>query len=265
MASTRTTWRGVTVDERTAAQLAAAARDVGPDIYVTPTQGSYRPGSRYSADTHRGAGAVDLSVAGLTHAQELRLIAALDAVGMVAWVRPAITGLWQRHIHALSIPRQWRAPHPSMWLERDELHPSAWRQITAALDGRDGMALNGPDPHAAMRTWRTWEQYTAGAPLADTPTGPTAGTGTTTTAKDLSMADISTLLARLDAQDRELAAIKAIVTENQTRMGWQTKTATLAEQIDHVRAIAAENQTRIGVGKDQPSIAARLEQIAAER
>ena len=171
MTSNKTWWRGVETDTRTADQLTEAARIVGPDIQLTPTQGSWRPTSKYSASTHSGAGAVDLSVIGLDRAQEERLIIALNAVGIVAWIREAIAGLWPRHCHLLSIPAGWQAPSLTKWLERGELHPTAWDQITAARNGRDGLASNGPDPHAHLRTWRTWEQYD--------PTAPTPGQGTT--------------------------------------------------------------------------------------
>lgn len=147
----RTTWRGVTLDTRTAAQCAELAAIIGDDILVTPTQGSYRPHTRYSAGTHSGGGAVDISVAGLTAAQERRLIIAEDKVGLCGWIRPAISGLWVRHNHVLSIPAGFKGP--------GVLDPSAWDQITACRRGLDGLASAGPDPHKTLRTWTTWETY----------------------------------------------------------------------------------------------------------
>lgn len=149
---TRTaTWRGVTLDPRTAAQCAELAAIIGDDITVTPTQGSYRPRTRYSAGTHCGGGAVDISVRPLTAAQERRLVIAADAVGMCGWIRPAIPDLWVRHFHALSIPPNLKGP--------GVLDPSAWAQILAARRGLDGLASAGPDPHRSLRTWTTWETY----------------------------------------------------------------------------------------------------------
>lgn len=178
----RTTWRGVTLDTRTAAQCAELAAIIGDDITVTPTQGSYRPRTRYSAGTHCGGGAVDISVRPLTAAQEKRLVIAADAVGMCGWIRPAIPDLWVRHFHALSIPPNLKGP--------GVLDPSAWDQILAARRGLDGLASAGPDPHRSLRTWTTWETY-----RKDT----------------LTMADITKIMARLDR-------IEAIATANQKRI-----------------------------------------------
>ena len=150
---TRTTWRGPVFDARTAHFLAALAPRV--DVWVQPTQGSFRPTTRYSADTHAGAGAFDLSVTGYSRAQEARVVAVAREMGAATWVRPMIVGLWPRHIHGIMIP-------PSGSRTNDgNLSPGAWNQVRAYYAGRDGLASNGPDPHPRPSIIRTYEQWLA--------------------------------------------------------------------------------------------------------
>jgi hypothetical protein len=52
---TRTTWRGVTVDERTAHMLDHVAAHTPDDLVVTPTQGCYTTATSASAGTPSAA------------------------------------------------------------------------------------------------------------------------------------------------------------------------------------------------------------------
>lgn len=134
-------WRWKRFTPRMRDRLVEAERIA--EVRLTPTQGSFSNAVSASAGTHARE-AVDLSVRGMTRAQERDVIIALDRVGIVAWVRTA-PPFAARHIHGL--PRG------------GDLSPSAQRQIDSADRGQDGLAGNGPDPHAAIRTRTTWEAY----------------------------------------------------------------------------------------------------------
>lgn len=119
-------WRGRTnVDALTIACIEAAERIGGHEFHVT--QGSYQNSVAASAGTHDRGGAVDLRWCG--HDACIR---ALRLAGMAAWHRTPSQGPWPHHVHAVVIG------HP-------DLAPSAARQVTAYLNGRNGLANNGPD------------------------------------------------------------------------------------------------------------------------
>lgn len=121
-----TTYDGKRVDRLTRAALEDTAAALGYDL--TLTQGSYNAGGvSASAGTHDGGGVVDLAA---WHADEK--VAALRAHGFAAWHRHAIPGLWPEHVHAVLIGNR-------------KLAPAAARQVTAYLNGRNGLADNGPD------------------------------------------------------------------------------------------------------------------------
>lgn len=149
----RVTWRGVVVDERTAAMLTELARITPALPTITPTQGSFRPSTSYSAGTHTGAGAIDLSVLNLTAAQQTEVINWARAVGFAAWIRPFIKNLWPRHIHMIAVP-------PSGSLRNDgNLGADAFDQVIDYYAGRDGLASRGKDPHTRAHVGVTWEIY----------------------------------------------------------------------------------------------------------
>jgi len=143
---TRTTFRGATVDVQVAAMLAETERLLGRRRLVI-TQGSWSATVEASAGTHAGAGAVDISTRDTTHAEDLEVVRALRTVGFAAWVRTPGDGPWPEHIHAVAV-------------DVDGLAPAAARQVAAARAGRDGLARNGPDPHAGLRLpVTTWQDY----------------------------------------------------------------------------------------------------------
>jgi hypothetical protein len=151
----RTTWRGVTTCTRAAAMLDGAMAvlilqghaDIAAGIRLA--QGSYRPWSRYSANTHAGCGVVDVSrwfgVRLWTPAEWALIVAALRMVGFAAWHRFAIVDLWVEHTHAVAIG----CP--------DLNRPDATNQVVDYLANHDGLADNAPDN--GPRDWVnvTWE------------------------------------------------------------------------------------------------------------
>lgn len=149
--SARTNWRGVTVDERTAAMLTELAATTGPAI--VPTQGAFRPSTSYSAGTHTGAGAVDLSVAAMSRDEERAVEAQARRLGFAAWVRAAIAGVWGRHMHLIAVPPAGRS-HNDGGLAAD-----AWAQVLDYFAGRDGLAGHGPDTGSRADVGATFETY----------------------------------------------------------------------------------------------------------
>jgi GH25 family lysozyme M1 (1,4-beta-N-acetylmuramidase) len=118
--------RPKTVDWKTASALQAAEARLG--YRLTIVQGSYNAGGvRQSAGTHDGGGVVDLLA--WDWKQKVRV---LRALGFAAWYRPAVTGLWGAHIHAVMI-------------DHGRLSPSAAAQVASYRAGRDGLKGNRVD------------------------------------------------------------------------------------------------------------------------
>lgn len=144
-------WRDETFDARTADMLAEADVLVGPDIPVHPTQGSYSDGSQ-SANTHKGGGAVDLSVINprrLSEAEILKIVRCLRLVGFAAWYRTKPEWSGDPHIHAIAVG----CP---------DLDPAAAAQVLDLKRGLNGLANHLPDRHKDMHLpVITWEQYKA--------------------------------------------------------------------------------------------------------
>lgn len=141
---TRVTWRGHTFDQRTAAQLQAAATLI--PFPITPSQGSYSHGVHASGGTHDGGGAVDISMAGHTDTQGHIIETMLRRVGLAAWLREPIPGVWPRHVHGISIG----CP---------DLSPAAAAQVQDYHHGNDGLAHHGPDHGDRRYVTTTWESY----------------------------------------------------------------------------------------------------------
>jgi hypothetical protein len=123
----KVTFRGKTLDRKTAAALAIAEQRLGYELTVV--QGSYSPGVvEQSAGTHDRGGVVDLSPFDWK-----RKVRVLRGLGFAAWRRPAIPGLWGEHVHAVMIGHQ-------------DLAPAAARQVVSFKAGRDGLKGNAIDP-----------------------------------------------------------------------------------------------------------------------
>lgn len=128
----RITFRGKTMDRKTAAALAVAERRLGYDLTVV--QGSYNPGGvGASGGTHDEGGVVDLSPW-----DRKRKVRVLRDLGFAAWYRPKLVRngklIWNAHIHAVLMGHQ-------------DLAPAAARQVTSFRALRDGLAGNGVDPN----------------------------------------------------------------------------------------------------------------------
>jgi hypothetical protein len=137
-------WRGKRFTPRMRDQLVEAQKLNG-GVRLTPTQGSFSNGVGASAGTHARE-AIDLSVRGMSTADENATIRNLRTVGIWASVRPAIPGLWPRHIHGIPVG--------------GDLSPQAKAQVDEARKGGDGLKGNAPDPHAWMKLpVVTWQEY----------------------------------------------------------------------------------------------------------
>lgn len=144
-------FRGVRADTRLQRQIREAERLGGK---LTITQGSCNGGGvSASAGTHDGEGAADFSTRGLNEKQKRRRVRALRRVGLWAWIRRAIAGVWKEHIHAESVGN----PDSSA---------GAKKQIADARRGRDGLAGHRLDPHRGMGlpviTWRHYVRFHKG-------------------------------------------------------------------------------------------------------
>lgn len=122
---------GNTVDRITHEALCEVERRLGYPLTIT--QGSYSTSVSASAGTHSGAGAVDLAPA--DWANKVRV---MREVGFAAWHRPAMTGVWPEHIHALLIPATAEY--------RSRMAPAAQAQIDDYYQGLNGLADHAPDP-----------------------------------------------------------------------------------------------------------------------
>lgn len=136
---------GNTVDRITHEALKVAERRLGYELTIT--QGSYQNGSGDpdSAGTHDGGGVVDL-----ISFEALRKVKVLREIGFAAWRRLPSEGDWPEHVHAVLIGNK-------------KLSPSAGRQVTAYLNGRNGLANNGPDPHSRPDPIPRFRWATAGS------------------------------------------------------------------------------------------------------
>jgi hypothetical protein len=142
------TWRGVAVDETTAAMLDEVAARL-PDLDLRPLQGSWSRTVGASAGTHSGAGAIDLDARHLTIDQRVQVATVMREVGFAAWVRgpdgwAGGFDLWHVHGIAAGVPG---------------LSPAAAEQVADYRAGRDGLARKGPDYHTRAYARRTWEDY----------------------------------------------------------------------------------------------------------
>ena len=120
---------GLLDDARRAADLSPGAARV--------LQGSYNAGRvAASAGTHDGGGAFDLSVAGLTDAQQDRLIWHLRRRNVCAWIRSPRYGWTSTGAHIHGIVR-----------DEPKLSAGAKAQVAAYDRGENGLANRGQDPH----------------------------------------------------------------------------------------------------------------------
>lgn len=141
----RVTWRGVTLDERSAQMMDEVARLTG-EVYVRPTQGSYSTAVGASAGTHAGGGAIDVHASSLTPAQRSRVVEAMRRVGWAAWLRTPAQSDWPYHVHGVAVGCR-------------DLSPAAAAQVRDYTNGRNGLASGAPDDGPRDHVGVTWETY----------------------------------------------------------------------------------------------------------
>lgn len=146
----RVQFRGVTLNTRTRDMILAVEYLTG--ITLVLTQGSYNAGGvTASAGTHDGGGAVDIRAKDLTTAQRKKVVLAMRQVGFAAWLRLAIKDLWPVHIHGIA-------------KNDGDLSRGAAGQVTDYINGRNGLANNGPDDGPDGYRHTTWEAWEAAHP-----------------------------------------------------------------------------------------------------
>lgn len=148
MAMTRVTFRGKRLNTRTRDMILAAEKLLGYPLTII--QGSYNAGGvAASAGTHDGGGAVDVWGRGLSDATTVTNV--LRRVGFAAWHRTPAQGNWGHHVHAIAIGDS-------------DLSRGARNQVTAYLNGRNGLASNGRDTgftRTYAKSGYTFEDYKA--------------------------------------------------------------------------------------------------------
>lgn len=146
-----TYWRGVLLDERTAAMM-QEVDGLTPETPLDATQGSYSGGVDASAGTHSGCGAIDLAAAALNQWQRDNLVQAMRQVGFAAWLRTPAQSDWPYHVHAIAV-------QPGGKHDRGCLAGAAHDQVIDYYEGRNGLASNAPDDGPRQYVGTTWETY----------------------------------------------------------------------------------------------------------
>jgi hypothetical protein len=158
---TRTTWRGVTVDSRTATMLQHVADHTPDDLVVTPTQGSYSTSTSASAGTHAGGGVVDLRTRNLSTDQRVQLLRVMRATGFAGWLRTASQGFSGDHLHAVAV-------QPGGMRDVGCLSGAAHAQVVDYYEGRNGLANRGRDDGPRQWVGVTWESLGRRGPCPGT-------------------------------------------------------------------------------------------------
>lgn len=148
-----TTWRGVTLDVRTAAMMDEVAALAG-SVYVRPTQGSASGGVAASAGTHDGGGAIDIAGqdAGMTQADRDVIESAGRQVGFAMWIRTPDQSDWPWHLHGIAVQPGGRG-------DQGVLSAGAHGQVKDYYDGRNGLASGAADDGPRHWVGVTWETY----------------------------------------------------------------------------------------------------------
>lgn len=149
-------WRGVTLDTRTAAMMNAAVA-LEPGIRWSAWQGSYSTSVSASAGTHSRAGAIDIGATNMSYASQRAIETAMRRVGFAAWLRFPSQGPWDYHVHGIAIGCT-------------DLAPLAQTQVQNYLDGLSGLSGGGPDTGTRAYVGVTWESYLAGGGSVGSPT-----------------------------------------------------------------------------------------------
>jgi hypothetical protein len=142
----RVTYRGVTLNKRTAAAVIQAQRLYGRAFNSIP-QGSYHATTSQSAGTHDGGGAIDVFDSDLDAVQRV-----MRKVGFAAWHRTLLPGVWDPHCHAIMLGDK-------------EMSSEARQQVTDYSNYIDGLAGHDtPD-----NTWHPFPKGDNPKPVFDYP------------------------------------------------------------------------------------------------
>lgn len=142
----KTTWRGVTLDDRSAKMMEEVAQNTGK-IYVHPTQGCYNAGGvAASAGTHDRGGAIDIAAANLAQSEREKIVLEMRRVGWAAWLRTPYQSDWPWHIHGIAVGCS-------------DLSAGAAAQVRDYFNGRNGLASGAPDDGPRQFVGMTWERY----------------------------------------------------------------------------------------------------------
>ena len=130
------TWRGgKRLTRRDWAIVDDVSKAVGVKLVVV--QGSWSGGVRASAGTHSGAGAIDISVRGMSRAKQLEVVNEFRKRNGAAWLRSPEFGWNQpRNIHIHVIIK-----------DTPGLSYGARRQVINYNSGLNGLASKRRDPH----------------------------------------------------------------------------------------------------------------------
>jgi len=162
-----TTWRGVTLDQRTA-DMISEVDGLLPDVPMYPSQGSYSGSTSASAGTHDGGGAIDMKAVDLSSDQRNRLVKTMRMVGFAAWLRTPSQSNWPYHIHGIAV-------QPGGKGDRGVLAAPAHDQVVDYYEGRNGLASNAPDDGPRNYVGVTWESYNGQAAPPSTTPPPSSG------------------------------------------------------------------------------------------
>ena len=146
-----TWWRGHKFDNRTVSALMwmekrylAHGKNRRP---FSIGQGSFANGS-LSAGTHSGGSSADIGFAGLNKKQRKAVVKWGRKAGGAIWPREgAVWGTNNDHAHLILLPTGSGKTNAS---------PGAKTQISAYLNGRDGLAGNGPDTSPRPKPIPRW-------------------------------------------------------------------------------------------------------------
>lgn len=143
----RVTLEGAQFDERTASMLLECRHRLEAlSVPFAWSQGSYSTSVGASGGTHSGGGAVDIKLAGLSDNDAHTIETVMRSVGFAAWYRPAIPGVWPRHVHGIAVGC-------------DDLAPAAAAQVVDYRNGRNGLASHGPDTGSRNYVGTVWDDY----------------------------------------------------------------------------------------------------------
>lgn len=127
----RVRYRGHSFNYRTMLMIKKAEKLAGQAASIT--QGSFSSSVGASAGTHSGGGAIDINQT------SNKWIRAMRGAGFAAWARGKKWGSpkFPNHTHGIAVGDK-------------QLSPEARAQVRSFMKGRDGLAGNGPDPHADL-------------------------------------------------------------------------------------------------------------------